>query len=140
MLGRMTAFTEDDLQRLGKLVAERRRALGLGILNAASRAAISKDTWKRVELGLRVRDTSYTDVERALQWEAGSCLHVLDGGEPFPVENADRGRVQVTKLDPQDFESAFVSAMIVTKGDLTGNEIHELSQRVTEELKRRGVL
>jgi hypothetical protein len=136
----MRAFTEDDLQRLGKLVAERRRAIGLGILNAANKAAISKDTWKRVELGLRVRDTSYTDVERALQWEAGSCVAVLEGGDPIPAEHAGRDRVQVTKLDPQDFESAFVSAMIVTKGDLTGNEIHELSQRVTEELKRRGVL
>lgn len=140
MLACMTAFTEADLERLAKLVAARRLELGLGILKAANAAAISKDTWKRVELGLPVRGTSYTDVERALQWAAGSCRAVLEGGSPVLAGKAESPEVVTRKLDPGDFDHAFVSAMIATKGDLTGNEIRELSDRVMAELKRRGVL
>lgn len=136
----MTAFTEDDLHRLGKLVAERRLELGLGILNAANAAAISKDTWKRVELGLTVRDTSYTDVERALQWAPGSCRAVLEGSEPRLAGAPAEGGEPTATLEPEDIRSAVSTAIIATRGDLTGSEIMEINEKVIAELRRRGLV
>ncbi|MFF9175947.1 helix-turn-helix domain-containing protein [Streptomyces sp. NPDC014793] len=137
----MTETSPRDYQRLAQLARTRRAELRLAITEVAAAAGMSKDTYRRVESGARVWDSKYAQIDEALGWEIGSCLSILAGGDPKLVgveQTAEK--ITVTSIDPEDFDHAFVSALIATKGDLTGNEIRELSDRVTAELKRRGIL
>lgn len=134
-----------DLDRLAERVQQRRLQLRLGIEPAAKLAAISKDTWKRVEAGLNVRATSYTGIEKALQWATGSCLRITEGKDPIisePLE-PDSG-THFAEIPKSDLErvvgDAVTSAVIATKGSLTGDEILELNERVLKELRERGVI
>lgn len=127
------------------LVRQRRLELRLGIEPAAKLAEMSKDTWKRVEAALKVRPTSYAGMEAALQWAPGSCLRILEGGDPVtftPTDNA--AGVRITEIPKTDLErtvgDAVVRAAILTKGNLTADEILELNDRILEELKLRGVI
>jgi len=135
-----------DLGRLAQLVRERRLELKLGIEPAARLAGMSKDTWKKVEAARSdVRATSYTGIERALQWAPGSCSRVLDGGEPVISEAspaaADGGIAVIPKEDlKRQVGDAVNSAAIGFKGDLTADEILDLNQRVLDELHKRGVV
>lgn len=142
---RMTAAPDANLERLAALVQQRRLDLRLGIEPAAKLAEMSKDTWKRVEVGLKVRPTSYTGMEAALQWAVGSCQRILKGEEPIisePVEPGSDTRIaQIPKsVLERAVGDAVTSAAIATKGSLTGDEILELNERVLEELKQRGVI
>jgi hypothetical protein len=132
-----------DLERLATLVQKRRTELRLGIEPAAKLGGISKDTWKRVEAGQKVWDRSYAGIDTALRWDAGSCLIVLAGGEPVTGEpTADD--VKITEVPKAELErlvgDAVQSAVIATKGSMTGEEILELNRRVLEELRERGVI
>ncbi|MFE2326071.1 helix-turn-helix domain-containing protein [Streptomyces sp. NPDC059385] len=134
-----------DLKALATVVRKRRTELGLGVEPAAKLAGISKDTWKRVEAGLKVRDTTYVAMDRALQWATGSCAGILDGGEAIPSETAEGGDgVHISQIPKRELErvvgDAVQSAALATKGDLTGAEILELNRRVLAELRERGIL
>lgn len=135
-----------DLTALADAVRKRRTELGLGIEPAAKLAGISKDTWKRVEAGLNVRDTTYAAIDRALQWAPDGCVTVLGGGEAVPSERAQMAGEQVTisQIPKRELErvvgDAVQSAALATKGDLTGAEILELNRRVLKELRDRGIL
>lgn len=141
----MTAFEEADLKRLAELVQQRRVDLRLGIEPAAKLAEMSKDTWKRVEAGLTVRATSYTGIETALQWALGSCQRILNGDEPIINEPVQPGSdTRITEIPKSALErtvgDAVARAAMMTKGNLTADEILELNERVLEELKQRGVI
>lgn len=131
---------------LATTVRKRRTELGLGIEPAAKLAGISKDTWKRVEAGLGVRDTTYAAVDRALQWASGGCATVLKGGDALAVEAVrEEGEVvQIARIPKRELERVFgdavQSAALATKGDMTGDQILELNRRVMEELRERGIL
>ncbi|MGW4505767.1 hypothetical protein ACWENO_14115 [Streptomyces sp. NPDC004436] len=135
-----------DLDRLATAVQTRRTELRLGIEPAAKLAGISKDTWKRVEAGLKVRDTTYAAIDRALQWAPGGCAAIRDGREPVPSEDEEMGGnvVRFSRIPKKELErvvgDAVQSAALATKGDLTGAEILELNRRVMEELRDRGIL
>ena len=134
-----------DLDRLATAVRSRRTELRLGIEPAAKLAGISKDTWKRVEAGLKVRDTTYTAIDRALQWAQGGCEAILEGDEAVPTELVAGGQgAKVSRIPKRELErvvgDAVQSAALATKGDLTGAEILELNRRVLEELRERGIL
>jgi DNA-binding XRE family transcriptional regulator len=138
-------MTSPALERLGQLVQTRRAELKLGVEPAAKLAGISKDTWKRLEAGLRVWDRSFAGVETALQWAGGSCRIVLDGGDPVinePSEESPEAKIaQVPKTELERLVGdAIQSAAIKTKGSLTGDEILELNARVLQELRERGVI
>lgn len=74
-----------DLARLGEQVKAHRLELYPSRLAAAQAAGMSKDTWQGVEEGREAQDRTYRKVERALNWGAGSCLVVADGGSPVLV-------------------------------------------------------
>ena len=136
----MTAFEGADLNRLAALVQQRRVELRLGIEPAAKLAEMSKDTWKRVEAGLTVRLTTYPGIERVLQWAAGSCMQILEGAAgPVTVQSVGQGIVIAEDLADQVEESVKLAAIAVSD-NLTAAEIRDLSQRVLEELKRRGAI
>lgn len=87
------APTSEDLNRLAHAVMNRRQALRMTKEAAARRADINSITWNRVESGLAVRDVTYSAVQDALGWEAGTVSRILDG-EPAPT---DPGAVTVTE-------------------------------------------
>lgn len=91
----------DRLNELGKLVRERREALGIyAVMDAASRAGLSRETWAKVEAGTSAKPITYRKVEAVLQWEPGSCGAILDGGGPTLVRatKVDRGEADWDEL------------------------------------------
>lgn len=136
----MTAFENAALERLAELVRNRRVELRFGIAPAAQEAGMSKDTWKRVEAGMTVRSTTYPGIEHVLQWAPGSCRAILEGSSgPVVVDPIGGGTVIATDLANQVEDSVRLAAIAVSD-NLTAVEIRELSQRVLEELKQRGVI
>jgi len=133
-----------DLARLATLVQGRRLELRLGIEPAAKLAGMSKDTWKRVEAGRKVRDSSYTGIEKALHWAVGSCLRIVGGEDPIINEPVDDTDGHIAKIPKSALEravgDAVQSAALATKGSLTGDEILALNERVLLELRERGIL
>jgi transcriptional regulator with XRE-family HTH domain len=90
---------ETPRERLGRVVAARRRALGLSASQAARDAGVSRSTWISIENG--TRDTEkyvYAKVERALSWATGSFDRVLDGNDP--IEGPGVAPVPVVVTDP----------------------------------------
>lgn len=141
----MTAFEVADLQRLARVVTERRLELRLGIQPAAAQAGMSKDTWKRVEAGQVVRATTYTAMDRALGWAAGSCRRVIEGGDPVAVEGvAGSPGVQKSPIPPEALEGqardVVQLALIATAKGTTADEIREMSERVVRDLRERGLI
>lgn len=137
-------MTTPDLERLATLVHQRRTELKLGVEPAAKAAGISKDTWKRVELGQKVWDRSFAGIEKALGWEPGTCRSVLDGRDLEPAKPEATAGVEITQIPKDDLKrlvgDAVQSAAIATKGSMTGDEILELNERVIQELRDRGVI
>lgn len=70
-------------QRLGELVREQRERVGIyHIVDGATKAGVSRETWAKLERGDSVSRATYRKIEDALQWEHGSCEATLGGGEP----------------------------------------------------------
>ncbi|GKQ39508.1 hypothetical protein [Streptomyces sp. A012304] len=72
-----------DLDRLAKRVKAHRHEQYSSRDAAAAAAGVTRNTWKRVEEGLEVRELTYAKVDRALGWVTGSCVLIAEGGEPF---------------------------------------------------------
>jgi transcriptional regulator with XRE-family HTH domain len=81
---------EPNHERLLKLVREARREKGISKQNAFIEATgLGRTTIQRFERGERLGDASYREIDWALGWAAGSCVAVLNGGEPTSVQVAD---------------------------------------------------
>lgn len=132
---------EPDLQRLAGAVRTRRQQLYSSRQSAADEAGMSKDTWKRVEDGLPVREMTYVGMEPALRWAQGSCRRILAGGEPVTVESVPGAPdAVVSSVDPQEIADVVQLAAIATTRGLTADEIRELSKRVVDDLRERGII
>ena len=131
-----------DLERLAERVELRRIERDLGVEPAARLAGMSKDTWKRVETGKRVHDTSYAKIDRALRWAVGGCLDILAGKNPIEVEMSEGG-IQRAKLSPADLKEAVglaVQTASIATTELSAPEIRALTAGVLEDLRRRGIV
>ncbi|MFG3476405.1 hypothetical protein ACGF3K_14235 [Streptomyces sp. NPDC047980] len=135
-----------DLGRLARAVKARRLELHPSRLAAANSAGVSKDTWQKVEDGLLVRDVSYAKMDPALGWVVGSCMLIAEGGEPVPAsyhEDAD-GTFMLSKIPPsllpEDVRQVVTDSAMATTANLTVREIRDLSERIVEELRKRGLL
>lgn len=135
-----------DVELLAVLARKRRVGLGLALNDANARAAgISKGTWQRVESGEPIRDTNYVKIDNVLKWAPGSCLKVLAGGDPIPVDAvAGAPDVQKSPLphDVVDREARDVVqlAIIATAKGTTAEQIREMSERVVRDLRERGLI
>lgn len=72
-----------DLGRLAQRVTAHRHEQYASRDAAAAAAGVTRNTWKRVEEGLTVRELTYSKVDKALGWITGSCILIAEGGEPF---------------------------------------------------------
>lgn len=132
-----------DYERLAALTRSRRAELGLALNDANAKAGgLSNRTWQRVEKGLEIRETNYVKIDGLLRWAPGSCLRVLEGGEP--VLARDAGEVQMSAVSPEVLESqardVVQLALIATAKGTTVEEIREMSERVVRDLRERGLI
>lgn len=135
-----------DLDRLAAAARKRRRELGLALTDTTAKAGgTSKGTWQRVEKGEPIRATNYVKIDGLLRWAPGSCIGILEGGEPVPVEasGAERGTV-ISDLPPEvhdaEVRDVIKLAAIATTDGLTSEEIRALSERAVHDLRAAGLL
>ncbi|WP_438479119.1 hypothetical protein [Streptomyces asiaticus] len=132
-----------DLDRLARIATERRLELGLARNKKAAEIGISKDTWKRLERGEPIRDINYSKIDGALDWAVGSCVAVMEGGNPIPIEaGTDDGVIAHVPVEglQDELSDAVAMAALATTPDLTAREIKALSDQIVEELRKRGIL
>lgn len=135
-----------DLDRLATAARKRRRELGLALNDVNAKAGgTSKGTWQRVEKGEAIRATNYVKIDGLMQWAPGSCIDILDGGDPVPIapSKAEAGTV-ISELSPEmhDAEARDVIqlAVVATTDGLTSEEIRALSERAVKDLRAAGLI
>lgn len=142
----MPSTDDRDYERLAARAGKRRKDLGLALSDASAKAGgVSKGTWRRVEKGLPIRDTNYQKIDSLLEWAVGSCIGVLDGGEPVPVDGVGAAPdVQKSPLPPEVLERERLEtvqlALIATAKGTPAEEIREMSERVVRDLRERGLV
>ncbi|MFI8191452.1 hypothetical protein ACIF8T_21955 [Streptomyces sp. NPDC085946] len=142
----MPRADQRDYERLANLARRRRAELGLALNDANAKAGgLSNRTWQRVEKGLEIRETNYVKIDGLLQWAPGSCLKVLDGGDPVPIGDvAGAPDVQKSPMprDALDAKARDVVqlALIATAKGTSAEEIREMSERVVRDLRERGII
>ena len=144
----MPPADERDNERLATLARRRRAELGLALNDVNAKAGgLSNRTWQRVEKGLELRETNYVKVDGLLKWAPGSCLTILDGGEPTPVEEmkdpaasgVQKSAMPQDVIDKQAIETIQLALIATAKGT-SAEEIRRMSERAVRDLKERGLI
>ena len=135
-------YDETALQRLARLVEQRRVDLKMNKIDVARAAEIQINTYSKVADGKAVRPTTYGAIEEVLGWARGSCVEILRGATTATViENGSPGAV-ISPLQQGDLASdvaeAVQNAAIIVSDSLTSGEIREMKRLVVEELVKRG--
>lgn len=142
----MPPVADRDYAKLAKLARRRRADLGLALNDVNAKAGgLSNRTWQRVEKGLEIRETNYVKIDRLLEWAPGSCMGVLEGGEPVPVEAVTEAPGVQKSAVPQEVLDAEARdvvqlALIATAKGTPAEEIREMSERVVRDLRERGLI
>ncbi|MDJ0460300.1 hypothetical protein [Streptomyces sp. H27-C3] len=129
-----------DLARLAPRVKAHRLELYPSRLAAAEAAGISKDTWRRVEEGMDVREVTYAKVDRALGWATGSCVAVAEGAEPVLVGSAagDESASAGAGLSADAVREAAFKAARQTLPNVAIGDLDAFSEQLVEALRRSG--
>lgn len=144
----MSTFSDEARQRLAELARRRRTELGLALNDANAKAAgTSKGTWQRVERGQAIRDTNYKKIDRLLQWAPRSCLDVLDGGDPVPVQDMEdpaaagvqKSPIPQEVIDRKALDTVQLALLATAKG-MSAEDIRESSERVLHDLREVGLI
>jgi transcriptional regulator with XRE-family HTH domain len=82
------AGNEHTWRRLATAVRARRDERGWTQLEVAARGGLSIDRIQAIEgtRSDRYSSRTFAKLERALEWESGSCRAILDGGDPTPAD------------------------------------------------------
>jgi transcriptional regulator with XRE-family HTH domain len=100
----VTGMSNDDpaRRRWGRMLADRRRELGLSQRELAEKIGVSKATITDHERGERgsLHPSNAAALERTLQWEAGSIDRIMNGGDPTLAANASAQSTRVIDLVP----------------------------------------
>lgn len=126
------ADPDQQRTRLGQLVEQRRKTLGLSLSAAARAAGVNRATWVGIErLTRRTAEYNYAVIERVLGWAAGSVDTILTGGEPTALAK-DRPRpsspqvvTDVEMVSRLDLPAAARLAMIRRIVALHGEDLAE---------------
>ncbi|MFF2383663.1 hypothetical protein [Streptomyces sp. NPDC058108] len=133
---------ESALQRLAKLVEQRRVALKMNKIDVARAAEVQINTYSKVEDGKPVRPMTYGKIEDVLGWAHGSCSDILRGATTATlIENGAPGGA-ISPIEAGDLAAdvaeAVQNAAIAVSDSLTAGEIREMKRRVVDELVKRG--
>lgn len=143
---KLALMAPSDLDRLAAAARSRRRDLGLALNDRNAKAGgTSKGTWQRVERGEAIRATNYVKIDGLLQWAPGSCISILEGGAPVPIDpsKAERGAV-ISELTPEMHEAQARNvirlAAVATTNGLSADQIRALSDRAVHDLREAGLI
>ncbi|MFJ1647967.1 helix-turn-helix transcriptional regulator [Streptomyces sp. NPDC088258] len=122
-----------DWKALGREIRRAREQQGLTQEALAERAEVARMTLHSIESGVERKriPSSLAKVERALEWPPGHAVDVLHGRALVLMTPADRD---------QALRGVVESAAIAVSDGLTSAEIRELSRRILEAAKERGLL
>lgn len=135
------ATPDHGLQRLARLVTQRRRELGLHKSEAAKQAGLSNTTYMRVENGLPVRDPTYAAIEQAFGWAAGACTAVIEGGTEAQVAGEVSRGVRVAPAATEDDVRKVVhNATIATLPTVPAGDMGRFTDEVVAALKKLGIV
>ncbi|WP_225811259.1 helix-turn-helix domain-containing protein [Streptomyces spinosus] len=130
-----------DLDRLARHVKAHRLEQYSSRDAAAAAAGVTRNTWKRVEEGETVRESTYTKIDRALGWASGSCLVIADGGEPVFAGEATTSSTLPSAVLSE--EQARQMAWDTAKATLPTAQVGELDtfvNELVEKLRRAGIV
>lgn len=136
------------LQKLAALVKQRRVALGMRSKEAGAKACgLAVMTYRKVEDGQPVTDTTYGKVEVAFGFRPGSCKGVLEGADSITLEDGTeliQGSQIRDFVDPERLAEVAPHALTKSAGlyapDLTLRQIEAIYADFMEELRKSGVL
>ncbi|MEU5976291.1 hypothetical protein [Streptomyces sp. NPDC047315] len=143
-----TPYDEQQRQTLATAAKRRRHELGLALNDVnAQQGGTSKKTWQRVEAGFSVHLTSYTKIDRLLQWATGGCVGIMEGRDPIPIRAATTdSTATIAAVDPEAMEKVDqqarerVQLVAVATTDLNAEQIRELSERIVEDFRKHGLI
>ena len=136
-----------QLRLLAVLITQQRIALHFGSKEeAAAACGLSHMPYRNVEAGKRVSTTTYAKIENGFKLRPGSCQAVLEGADSITLTDGTEliagGQIQRVEPDQlaEDIRAAVNSAARLTAPDLTHRQTEEMTAKVVEELRRRGIL
>lgn len=131
-----------SLQRLARLVEQRRTALGWSKDKAAREAGMTHVTYGRIEQGSSVQANTYKKLEGAFAFRPGACRGVLDGAMSITltdgtelIEGAQIAHTLTPELE-QDVQQAITNVMIGVMPEATGRDIKAIGEQVVELLRK----
>ncbi|MFJ8146626.1 helix-turn-helix domain-containing protein [Streptomyces sp. NPDC096048] len=133
--------TPRDLDRLAQRVKAHRMEQYPSRDAAAEAAGITRNTWKRVEEGQEVRESTYAKVDKALGWAIGSCLAIAEGGNPVLAADdiaATDTSPTVTLSEEEAQRAAFEAARAKLPASTPIGDINAFSAEFVEILRRLG--
>lgn len=125
MTGTMVVMNQKQLEWVAAAVLSARLEAGLSKEAAARKAEVSTITYKRVEDGLAVRDSSLAKIGSALGVDAPGMSKIQTGGSLAPS-----GSVSAAGDDEPEFE--FLTRV---REDLTTEEMDQLMKEATPYLE-----
>ncbi|MFG2503626.1 hypothetical protein ACGFSB_36120 [Streptomyces sp. NPDC048441] len=140
--------TTRHLRKLAALVTQRRVALGLRSKEAAAKACdIAVMTYRKIEDGHTVSDTTYVKIEIGFGFRPGSCKAILGGADSITLENGAElieGAQIRDFIDPKRLAEAMPQAITksasVTAPELTLSQVEAMNAGVMEYLRRQGIV
>ncbi|GGQ83357.1 helix-turn-helix domain-containing protein [Streptomyces flaveolus] len=132
--------TPPGLDRLAQTVKRHRMQQYSSRDAAAEAAGITRNTWKRVEEGAEVRESTYAKIDKALGWAIGSCVAVKEGGSPVlaadDIAANESPAVRLTEEEAQ--QAAFEAARAKLPASTPIGDINAFSVEFVEILRRLG--
>ncbi|MDN3244092.1 helix-turn-helix transcriptional regulator [Streptomyces sp. ZSW22] len=138
--------TPRDLDRLAQRVKRHRMEQYPSRDAAAEAAGITRNTWKRVEEGQEVRESTYAKIDKALGWAIGSCIAITEGGNPVVAEpgSSDTSAVAQTPTAAMTEEEArravFEAARAKMPASTPIGALDAFGDELVEILRRAGVV
>ncbi|MGW1127497.1 hypothetical protein [Streptomyces sp. NPDC002526] len=135
----------DSLQRLARLVAQRRVQLGWHKAEAAAASELTITTYMRIEKGMTVRDVTYAKLERALGWASGACQAILDGADSAQmagevIEGVRYAPVPAAEDVRDGVRLAVQDAVMATMPETPAGQMSAFTEAVLTELRKRGIV
>jgi DNA-binding XRE family transcriptional regulator len=127
-----------DLGRLATRVKAHRHEQYPSRDAAAAAAGVTRNTWKRVEEGLEVRELTYAKVDKALGWVTGSCILIADGGEPFLAAGFPPHQPAVPELTEEEARKAAYEAARGAMPKAPIGEVDDFVDRFVKALRQTG--
>jgi hypothetical protein len=126
-----------DLDRLAKHVRAHRLQQYSSRDAAAAAAGVTRNTWKRVEEGLSVRESTYAKIDKALGWAVGSCDLIASGDEPV-LADADPATAAAPRMTDEEVRRKAFDLAAVRFPTAPVGEVREFADELVRVLRATG--